>query len=111
MGKHEFSVNNLSYDIEVQEVRQTSQPVGVLFDYVLDDRLKVVADPRDEVGVISVGFNTVEMLVVKDGGAVERFTRGNTLGVRRLLELINGDGLYSLGELDGMLRAGGLDRS
>jgi hypothetical protein len=108
MGKHAFSVNNLSYCIDVQEVRQTSQPVGALFDYVLDDRLKVVADPRDEVGVISVGFNTVEMLVVKDGGAVERFTRGNTLGVRRLLELINGDSLYSLGELDGMLRAGGL---
>jgi hypothetical protein len=58
--------------------------------------------------VISVGFNTVELLVVKDGGAVERFTRGNTLGVRRLLELINGDGLYSLGELDVMVRAGGL---
>jgi hypothetical protein len=108
MGKHEFSVNNLSYCIDIQEVRQTSQPVGALFDYVLDDRLKVVADPREEVGVISVGFNTVELLVVKDGGAVERFTRGNTLGVRRLLELFNGDDLYSLGELDGMLRAGGL---
>jgi hypothetical protein len=108
MGKHQFSVDNLSYCIEIQEVRQTSQPVGALFDYVLDDRLKVVADPRDEVGVISVGFNTVELLVVKDGGAVERFTHGNTLGVRRLLELINGDRLYSLGELDGMLRAGGL---
>lgn len=107
-GKHEFSVNNLSHCIEVRETRQTSQPVGALFDYVLDDNLQVVADPREEVGVISVGFNTVELLVVKDGGAVERFTRGNTLGVRRLLELINGDGLYSLGELDGMVRAGGL---
>lgn len=108
MGRHDFNVNNISFCLDVQEVRQTSQPVGALFDYVLDDARKFVADPREEVGVISVGFNTVELLVVKDGGAVERFTRGNTLGVRRLLELINRDGLYSLGELDGSLRAGGL---
>jgi hypothetical protein len=108
MGTHEFSVDGISHSITVETVRQTSQPVGALFDYVLDQKLNVVADPRDEVGVISVGFNTVELLVVKDGGAVERFTRGNTLGVRRLLELINRDGLYSLGELDGSLRAGGL---
>jgi hypothetical protein len=108
VGTHEFNVDGVSHRIEVESVRQTSQPVGALFDYVMDEKLKVVADPRDEVGVISVGFNTVELLVVKDGGAVERFTRGNTLGVRRLLELINSDSLYSLGELDGSLRAGGL---
>jgi hypothetical protein len=107
-GLHEFNVDGISHHVEVESVRQTSQPVGALFDYVLDEKLKVIADPRDEVGVISVGFNTVELLVVKDGGAVERFTRGNTLGVRRLLELINRDGLYSLGELDGTLRGGGL---
>ena len=63
----------------------------------------------DEVGVISVGFNTVELLVVKDQGAVERFTSGATSGVRRLLELVNRDNLYSLGELDGILRAGRLN--
>jgi len=108
MGPHKFDVDGISHCIEVENVRQTSQPVGALFDYVLDEALNVVADPREEVGVISVGFNTVELLVVKDGGAVERFTRGNTLGVRRLLELINRDGLYSLGELDGSLRTGGL---
>jgi hypothetical protein len=108
VGTHEFNVDGVSHRIEVESVRQTSQPVGALFDYVMDEKLKVVADPRDEVGVISVGFNTVELLVVKDGGAVERFTRGNTLGVRRLLDLINRDSLYSLGELDGSLRAGGL---
>ena len=107
-GTHEFDVDGVSHRIEIESVRQTSQPVGALFDYVLDDKLKMAADPREEVGVISVGFNTVELLVVKDGGAEERFTRGNTLGVRRLLELMNRDGLYSLGELDGSLRAGGL---
>lgn len=108
MGKHEFSVNGISHCIDVEQVRQTSQPVGALFDYVLDDKLKTVGDARGELGVISVGFNTVELLVVENASAKERFTRGNTLGVRRLLELINRDGLWSLGELDGTLRNGGL---
>jgi hypothetical protein len=111
-GVHQFTVDGISHCIEIEEVRQTSQPVGALFDYVLDEHAQMVSDRGsallDEVGVISVGFNTVELLVVKKQGAVERFTAGNTVGVRRLLDLMNHDGLYSLGEMDGMLRSGGL---
>ncbi len=111
-GSHEFSVDGISHAIQVEDVKQTSQAVGALFDYVLDDKGGILGERGsvmlDEVGVISVGFNTLELLVVKERGAVERFTRGNTLGVRRLLELLNRDGLYSLGELDSMVRSGGL---
>lgn len=109
-GSHQFSADGEAMKLEVGQVRLTSQPVGALFDYVLDDDGRIQADRAsamlDEVGVISVGFNTVELLVVKDQGAVERFTAGNTLGVRRLLELLNRDGLFSLGELDEKVRAG-----
>lgn len=109
-GTHQFTADGEAMTVEVGQVRQTSQPVGALFDYVLDDDGRIIADRGsamlDEVGVISVGFNTVELLVVKDQGAVERFTAGNTLGVRRLLELMNRDGLFSLGELDEKVRAG-----
>ena len=112
-GKHEFLVDGLTHTIEVEDVKQTSQPVGALFDYVLDHRGKMIGERGsallDEVGVISVGFNTVELLVVKERGALERFTKGNTLGVRRLLELMNRDRLFSLGELDARLRAGRLN--
>lgn len=110
---HEFEVDGITHSIEVEDVKQTSQPVGALFDYVLDAKGQMLGDRGsallDEVGVISVGFNTVELLVVKERGAVERFTAGNTVGVRRLLELINRDNLFSLGELDGKLRAGRLN--
>jgi hypothetical protein len=111
-GTHKFRVGSTAYKIQIEEVKQTSQPVGALFDYILDDagqphpeRGKTLLE---EVGVISVGFNTLELLVVKERQALDRFTKGNTLGVRRLLELLNYDGLYSLGELDGKLRAGEL---
>ena len=109
-GSHQFSADGEAMKLEVGQVRLTSQPVGALFDYVLDEDGRIQADRAsamlDEVGVISVGFNTVELLVVKDQGAVERFTAGNTLGVRRLLDLLNRDGLFSLGELDEKVRAG-----
>jgi len=109
-GPHQFTADGETVNIEIGQVRLTSQPVGALFDYVLDDEGRIQADRSnamlDEVGVISVGFNTVELLVVKDQGAVERFTAGNTLGVRRLLELLNRDGLWSLGELDEKVRGG-----
>jgi hypothetical protein len=112
-GSHRFDVDNVSYEIEVDDVKQTAQPVGALFDYVLDHRAQMIADRGtallDEVGVISVGFNTVELLVVRDRGAAERFTAGNTIGVRRLLELVNRENLFSLGELDSKLRAGRLN--
>lgn len=112
MGTHHFDVDGISYSIQIDEVRQTSQAVGALFDYVLDNEAQMIGERGavllDEVGVISVGFNTVELLVVKERGAVERFTHGNTVGVRRLLELINRENLWSLGELDSRLRAGRL---
>ncbi len=111
-GVHTFEADGVPHQVEVAQVRLTSQPVGALFDYVLDGQGQIQPERAeamlDEVGVISVGFNTLELLVVKDQGAVERFTSGATSGVRRLLELMNRDSLYSLGELDGLLRTGRL---
>lgn len=111
-GVHEFEADGSPMKVEIAQVNITSQPVGALFDFVLDENGDIRPGRQDamleEVGVVSVGFNTVELLVVKDQGAVERFTAGNTVGVRRLLELCNREGLFSLGELDEKLRAGKL---
>lgn len=109
LGEHVFEADGITHRVSVEAVRQTSQPVGALFDFVLDHRGQMIAERGgvllDEVGVVSVGFNTIELMVVKEQRAFERFTRGNTKGVRRLLDLMRRDGLYSLGELDEKLRA------
>jgi hypothetical protein len=47
-------------------------------------------------------------LVVQEQVAADRFVGGNTVGVRRLLELCDPGRLYSLGEMDARLRAGRL---
>jgi|ADurb_H2B_02_Slu_FD_contig_91_97377_length_1314_multi_6_in_0_out_0_1 hypothetical protein len=112
---HTWKANDQEYHLNVTEVRVTSQPAGALFDYVLDDEGKIVPERRSaytqEVGVVSIGMNTTELLVVREKVPVQRFTGASTTGVRRLLELVNGQQLYSLGELDTLLRANKLDIS
>ena len=111
-GGHDWSADGNDFHVFVKDVKITSQPTGALFDYVLEDNGRFVpgrkAHLKKEIGIISVGFNTVELLAMKDLKPVQRFTAGGTFGVRRLLELSD-SGLYSLGELDGQLRDGVLD--
>jgi hypothetical protein len=64
-----------------------------------------------EIGVLNIGKNTVDLLVIHNRELVSELTRGEKLGVRRLLELVNHGKLYTLSELDERLRAGQLDIS
>ena len=111
-GPHEWEADGQSFRVNVERVRWTSQPVGALFDFVLDGGLDIPSGRgsalTEEVGVISVGFNTLELMVIENQVATERFTGGEKLGVRRLLELLNPKGAYSLGEMDMKLRTGNL---
>jgi hypothetical protein len=101
---------------EIASVTTASQPVGAMFDYLLTDQGEMPPDRKvifktKEIGIVGIGMNTVDLLVVAQGAPVERFTAGENLGVRRLLELTNNSGLYSLAERDDQLRAGVLDVS
>lgn len=113
LGEHHWLAEGKELSIKIGEVKVTSQPAGALFDYLLDDAGRFVAERKSllqkEVGVISVGFNTLELLVIRERAPVQRFTAGSTVGVRRLLELLNPDGHFSLGELDARLRSGDLE--
>jgi len=110
MGQHRWKADGVEFALEVGRVRWNSQPVGALFDYVMDFNGNPVEGHeralRDETAILSVGFNTLELMVVQNQTVNERFTAGAKLGVRRLLDLVSKK--YSLGELDVMLRGGNL---
>ena len=112
-GEHHWIADDVDYAVTIQDAKCTSQPAAAFFDHILDDEGKLVPARKvfasAEVGVISIGFNTLELLVVRDKAPVQRFTVGNTVGVRRLIELINTEKQYSRGELDVLLRNGKLD--
>jgi len=114
-GRHSWTADGVPYNVEIAEVKVASQVTGGLFDYLLDAEGHFIPARKGaftgEVGIISVGFGTVELMVVRDRTPVQRFTAGSAPGVRRLLDILNGQRLYSLGELDMQLRSGQLDIS
>jgi hypothetical protein len=112
-GEHHWEADGKPHQVTISEVRITSQPSGAIFDYILDEAGQYIPDRKgqikEEIGIVSVGFNTLELLTIRDMAPLQAMTAGRTLGVRRLLELVNTEGLYTLGELDGLLRSGQLD--
>ena len=115
VGNHIWAADDATCEVAIAEVRIASQPAGALFDFLLDAMGGFIPARKllfaKEIGVVSIGMSTVELLVARNGAPVNRFTAGQTFGVRRLLELTAPDGLYTLGELDALLRAGRLDIS
>ena len=112
-GEHDWRAAGKAHNVTIEKVMITSQPVGAMFDYLLSESGQMPPDRREtfkgELGIIGIGMNTLDLLVVRSGSPVQRFTAGDNLGVRRLLELCSRRGLYSLAELDGQLREGKLD--
>ncbi len=112
-GAHVWRADKVEHVAVVSRVGCVSQAHAAYLDWLLDINGRPVGRQikGKEVAVISIGFNTIELLVLKDNQAVAKFTVGEKLGVRRYLELVNEKrrGLFSLGELDIKLRAGALD--
>jgi len=112
-GPHTWTADGESYNLEIDKVKITTQVAGAMFDYLLtDDGAYIPARTehfKGEMGIISIGMNTVELLGIKNRTVSQRFTKGETLGVRRLLDLTDPQQLYTRGELDNMLRSGSLD--
>ncbi len=112
-GQHTWEADGRSFTVAVENVAITLQPAGALYDYLLDLQGAFVparkAHFAAEIGVVSIGMNTIEALLVRGGKLVPGETHGARLGVRRLLELCNPEELYTQAELDGQLRAGRLD--
>jgi len=110
-GEHHWRADGHDHSAVVDKVKIAPQAVGALFDYLIPEDeidLQRAEIAKGEVGIISCGFNTVELMATRNMALIQRFTNGSTSGVRRLLELLNPQNLYSLGEMDAMLRANNL---
>jgi hypothetical protein len=112
-GKHTWTADGRPGALNIGQVRVTSQPIGAMMDWLLDDEGKYIPHRKallpKEIGILSVGMNTIEMLAVHNMQIQQRFTAGRSMGVRRLLEILNPSDLYSRGEMDARLRAGTLE--
>jgi len=104
------------FKLSIDDVIVTSQPAGAMFDFLLTPKGEMTPDKQalrksKTFGILSLGFNTIEMMIVDEGKLLNKSVAGETFGVRRLLELLDQTGAYSLGEIDARLRAGKIDYS
>lgn len=105
---------DVKHSLTIENVLVTSQPAGAMFDFLLNadgsmSPAKKALRAQGAFGIISLGFNTIELMAVEDGRMIEKHVAGESKGVHYLLQLLNPQEAYSLGELDSKLRAGKLD--
>ncbi len=112
-GTHTWLADGQPYSATIADVRPTSQAASAMFDYLLDDAGEWLPARKGaflkEIGVISIGFDTVELMVVNNKSVVPAFTGGDKIGARELLRLVDPRGLYAMSELEPQLRSGALD--
>ena len=114
-GRHIFSVDETEVLLNVEQIATMPQPAGTFFAWGLNDKGQWVRTPEDfdaTVAICDVGFNTLDVFTLQGGKIMRRFTGGDTVGMRRAVELLLRSletqyGVkYSLHEADTFIRGG-----
>lgn len=108
-GEHRWSADGRDFGVVVSKVHLFPQAMGAPIDYALgmDGRAESAEHTealQKECATISIGSNTVELLVTKRDRDTKRFNGGKPIGVRSLWRRVDPHGYYSFGEFDEMLR-------
>ena len=104
--EHCFIVNEVEHVIEITKAKKLAQPLGAYFNWYFDDELKPRPGAKNvEVAILDWGMNTLDLYVVKGGEVAETYVGGAEVGMKNLLQAMNGNG-HDLTELDAMLREG-----
>lgn len=108
IGKHKWQDGRKDRSANVTGIKIVSQAQAAYLDYAMGNDGKQVEEVELDVGIVSIGHNTVELMSIDNGAPNRRFTRGDRYGVRRMLtnaaKSIGGG--ISEAEVDAMLRRG-----
>ncbi len=107
-GGHHFWVGEGEYCLEIERLKVLPQPVGAYADWLIDEELRFrIGNTKAEIGVLDLGQNTLDLYALQGGKVTPRFVGGGKLGVRRLLDLMDGSlaGRDAV-EIDAELRSG-----
>ncbi len=86
VGEHSFELDDRPFSLRIRAVKAMAQPMGAFFEWGLDPGgqwARSASDLKATVGILDLGFNTVDLVVLAGGQIVRRFTGGSTLGLRR----------------------------
>ncbi|MDW8029250.1 MAG: ParM/StbA family protein [Armatimonadota bacterium] len=108
VGEHHFELDGQRRRVRIAAIRAAAQPVGAWADWALDKEGRW-ANPAGKsalVGIMDIGFNTLDLFGIQGGRLEPRLVGGDRVGVRRMLELAAPDRSYH--EADELLRSGKL---
>lgn len=110
-GEHTFRVNNVPYIVNVARIKDMSQPAGAYMNWFVGDDLKTRPNVKGvEVAIADWGMNSLDEFVVVDGKVIANHVGGAELGMRWLLESVDGlADTFDLMELDNKVRNGQLE--
>jgi len=86
VGEHSFELDDRPFSMRIRGIKAMAQPMGALFEWGLDltgQWTRPVNDLKATIGVLDLGFNTLDLVVLAGGQIVRRYTDGTTLGLRR----------------------------
>ena len=85
IGTHEYAVNGVAVKHTIANVKTMAQPLGAFFAWGMDNGGNWIQsdNPRAKFAVADIGFNTLDLFVIEDGRVNERYSSGDTLGMRR----------------------------
>lgn len=112
-GMHEWTADGEVFKTQVGRVELFPQALGAPVDYALDMQGQAISEERtkalkNECATISIGSNTVELLVTKRDEDTKRFNGGKPIGVRQLWRRVDPNQYYTFGEFDELLRTNSL---
>ncbi len=91
VGSHQFSVNDDDVSLVVRDVKLVAQPVGAFFAWGMDNQgqwTRGATDLGASIGVLDIGFNTLDLFAMEGAEIAARYTDGDTLGMRRAAEYV-----------------------
>lgn len=111
LGEHHWAVvgdeGDTNFTTRIVRVHVLPQAAGALYDYAINENLEVAHDlSKSRIGIISVGLNTVEIMLIEGGQPNNLRSRSTRTGVRQLLRYIDPLEQYTIAELDEDMREG-----
>ena len=89
VGEHGFTVNREETTIRIVAVNATSQPLGALFAWGANLNGGLSAEmATGTIAVCDIGFNTLDLFVIRNGQVDKHQTGGDRLGMHRVADAV-----------------------
>jgi plasmid segregation protein ParM len=92
VGEHRLTIGSKEHTITIHRVKVVPQPIGGFYCHFLDMRGLAIACEEEMLktyGFLDIGWNTTDLTALRRLQPVERWSGGERIGVRRVIEIVD----------------------